>query len=70
VKLLTKLRHRNIVILMGCCPEAFCLAYEYCAQGSLETRLADDTRRLPWYTRVRIMLEVRGLQSFEHYYWC
>jgi hypothetical protein len=53
---------------MGYCPESFCLVYEYCTQGSLKTRLADDTRPLPWYTRVRIMLEVRRLQSFEYYY--
>eukprot|EP00243_Klebsormidium_subtile_P002092 TRINITY_DN13985_c0_g6_i1.p1 TRINITY_DN13985_c0_g6~~TRINITY_DN13985_c0_g6_i1.p1 ORF type:complete len:871 (+),score=147.82 TRINITY_DN13985_c0_g6_i1:531-3143(+) len=66
VKLLTTLRHRNIVILMGCCPEAFCLVYEYCAQGSLENRLADETRPLPWYTRVRIMLEIATAVLWMH----
>ena len=56
--LLNRLRHQNIVILIGWCPEAFCLIYEFCAQGSLEKRLADETRPLPWYVRVRVLLEV------------
>jgi serine/threonine protein kinase len=64
VEILSRLRHQNIVILMGCCPEDFCLVYEYCAHGSLEDRLKDEARALPWYTRLRIALEVKHSVSY------
>lgn len=63
---MSRLRHQNIVILMGCCPEDFCLVYEYCAHGSLEDRLKDEARALPWYTRLRIALEVEHFRILSH----
>lgn len=60
MEILSGLRHPHIVMLMGCCPERGCLVYEYCANGSLEDRLArkGDSAPLPWFTRVRIAFEV------------
>jgi serine/threonine protein kinase len=66
VGILSRLRHQNIVILMGCCPEDFCLVYEYCAHGSLEDRLKDEARALPWYTRLRIALEFAKALLYMH----
>jgi serine/threonine protein kinase len=60
VEVLSTLRYPHIVMLMGCCPEKGCPVYEYCANGSLEDRLArkGDSAPLPWYTRIRITFEV------------
>ncbi|GAQ92865.1 hypothetical protein KFL_011740010, partial [Klebsormidium nitens] len=66
VELLTTLRHPNIVVLMGCCLEEHCLVYEYCGGGSLEERLADESFPLPWYTRLRIMMEAATALLWMH----
>ncbi|GAQ84750.1 Serine Threonine protein kinase [Klebsormidium nitens] len=60
VEILSGLRHPHIVMLMGCCPERGCLVYEYCANGSLEDRLArrDHSASLDYMSRIRIAFEV------------
>ncbi|CAB4268692.1 unnamed protein product [Prunus armeniaca] len=39
VEVLSCIRHPNMVLLLGACPEYGCLVYEYMANGSLEDRL-------------------------------
>ncbi|KAJ4955158.1 hypothetical protein NE237_011941 [Protea cynaroides] len=60
VDVLSRVRHPNLVTLIGACPEAWALIYEYLPNGSLEDRLAckDGTPPLSWQTRIRIAVEV------------
>ncbi|KAH7863476.1 hypothetical protein Vadar_017977 [Vaccinium darrowii] len=60
VTVLSKLRHPNIVTLIGACPEFCILVYEYLPNGSLEDRLCckDNTPPLSWQTRIRIAAEL------------
>ncbi|GMH22462.1 hypothetical protein Nepgr_024305 [Nepenthes gracilis] len=68
VDVLSKLRHPNLVTLMGICPERWALIYEYLPNGSLEDRLncKDNTLPLPWQTRVRIAIELCSVIVFLH----
>ncbi|GJP53279.1 hypothetical protein CLOM_g12451 [Closterium sp. NIES-68] len=65
VDLLSLVRHRHLVRLVGFCSEAQhrMLVYEYMPRGSLAQHLhGGQEARLPWSTRVRIALGVaRGL---------
>uniref|UniRef100_A0A2P2JS06 RING-type E3 ubiquitin transferase n=3 Tax=Rhizophora mucronata TaxID=61149 RepID=A0A2P2JS06_RHIMU len=60
VDILSKMRHPNIVTLIGACPEAWALIYEYLPNGSLEDRLScrDNSPPLSWQTRIRIATEL------------
>ncbi|KAL1830289.1 hypothetical protein ACET3Z_008701 [Daucus carota] len=68
VKVLSKLRHPNLITLIGACPEAWILIYEYLPNGSLEDRLSckDNTPPLSWQTRVRIAAELCSVLVFLH----
>lgn len=68
VNILSKLRHPNIVTLIGACPEAWTLVYEYLPNGSLEDRLTckDNTPPLSWQTRIRIASELCCALIFLH----
>ncbi|KAK6162315.1 hypothetical protein DH2020_002156 [Rehmannia glutinosa] len=68
VNILSKLRHPNIVTLIGACPEAWALIYEYLPNGSLEDRLncKDNTPPLSWKTRLRIAAELCSALIFLH----
>ncbi|CAL5400996.1 unnamed protein product [Camellia sinensis] len=68
VNILTKLRHPNLVTLIGACPEAWILVYEYLPNGSLEDRLScrDNTPPLSWQTRIRIATELCSVLIFLH----
>ncbi|XP_010255340.1 PREDICTED: U-box domain-containing protein 33-like isoform X2 [Nelumbo nucifera] len=56
VDVLSRMRHPNLVNLIGVCPEACSLVYEYLPNGSLEDRLTckDNTPPLSWQTRTLI----------------
>ncbi|CAL5381937.1 unnamed protein product [Camellia sinensis] len=68
VNILSKLRHPNLVTLIGACPEFFVLVYEYYPNGSLEDRLLckDNTPPLTWQTRIRIAAELCSVLVFLH----
>ena len=68
VDVLSKLRHPNLITLIGACPESFALIYEYLPNGSLEDRLAckDNTPPLSWQTRIRIAAELCSALIFLH----
>ncbi|XP_011077010.1 U-box domain-containing protein 52 [Sesamum indicum] len=68
VEVLCCMRHPNIVLLLGACPEYGCLVYEYMANGSLEDRLVrqGNTRSLSWQLRFRIAAEIATGLHFLH----
>ncbi|KAG6402296.1 hypothetical protein SASPL_139174 [Salvia splendens] len=62
------MRHPNMVLLVGACPEYGCLVYEYMANGSLEDCLSrnDNKRALSWQLRFRITAEIATGLNFLH----
>ncbi|CAL5383008.1 unnamed protein product [Camellia sinensis] len=68
VNILSKLRHPNLVTLIGACPESCILVYEYYPNGSLEDRLLckNNTPPLTWQTRIRIAAELCSVLVFLH----
>ncbi|XP_027082283.1 U-box domain-containing protein 35-like [Coffea arabica] len=68
VEVLSCIRHPNMVLLLGACPEYGCLVYEYMSNGSLEDRLfrRGNTPALPWQHRFRIAAEITIGLLFLH----
>lgn len=68
VMILSKVRHPNIVLLIGACSENSTLVYEYLSNGNLEDMLTckNKTPALTWQTRVRIITEQRSALIFLH----
>ncbi|KAK9715714.1 hypothetical protein RND81_06G184600 [Saponaria officinalis] len=68
VGILSQLRHPNLVLLLGVCPEKGCLVYEYMENGSLEEHIFRHNGRppLPWFARFRIAFEVACGLAFLH----
>ncbi|XP_078432123.1 U-box domain-containing protein 34-like [Wolffia australiana] len=68
VELLSQLRHPNLLLLLGACPETGCLVYDFMHNGSLEDKLFrhGGTAALPWFARVRVLLEVARALAFLH----
>lgn len=68
VEILCCIRHPNMVLLLGACPEYGCLVYEYMANGSLEDRLLrrGNTPTIPWQYRFRIAAEIGTALLFLH----
>ncbi|KAE9460905.1 hypothetical protein C3L33_07266, partial [Rhododendron williamsianum] len=68
VHILSKLRHPNLVTLIGSCPDACIIIYEYLPNGSLEDRLTcgDNSTPLSWKTRIRIAAELCSVLIFLH----
>ncbi|XP_052184399.1 U-box domain-containing protein 35-like isoform X4 [Diospyros lotus] len=60
IEVLSCIRHPNLVLLLGACPEYGCLVYEYMSNGSLEDRLFQkgNTPPLSWQLRFRIAAEI------------
>ncbi|KAK8965849.1 U-box domain-containing protein 52 [Platanthera guangdongensis] len=68
VEVLSCIRHPNMVLLIGACPEYGCLVYEYMSNGSLEDRLfcSSGTPPLSWQQRFKIAAEVATGLLFLH----
>ncbi|KAK9928864.1 hypothetical protein M0R45_025983 [Rubus argutus] len=71
VRALTKIRHRNIVKLLGFCShhqQSF-LVYEYLEKGSLATNLSneEEAKELGWSKRVNIVKDVAHALSYMHH---
>ncbi|XP_006369692.3 LOW QUALITY PROTEIN: L-type lectin-domain containing receptor kinase IX.1 [Populus trichocarpa] len=62
VKIISRLRHRNLVQLIGWCHERkeLLLVYEFMSHGSLDSHLFKETSLLTWELRYKI---VQGLAS-------
>jgi len=68
VEILSSVRHPNMVLLLGACPEYGCLVYEYMSNGSLEDRLFQrgKTPPLSWQQRFQIAAEIGTGLLFLH----
>ncbi|KAK9281026.1 hypothetical protein L1049_003918 [Liquidambar formosana] len=68
VEVLSSIRHPNMVLLLGACPEYGCLVYEYLANGSLDDRLFQrgNTPVISWRLRFRIAAEIATGLHFLH----
>ncbi|KAL9659636.1 hypothetical protein QQ045_024444 [Rhodiola kirilowii] len=68
VEVLGRMRHPNMVLLVGACPEYGCLVYEYMENGSLEDRLfrKDNSPPLSWQARFRIAAEISTALLYLH----
>ncbi|KAK7352810.1 hypothetical protein VNO80_18239 [Phaseolus coccineus] len=68
VEVLSCIRHPNMVLLLGACPEYGCLVYEYMANGSLDNCLfrQGNTPPLPWQLRFKIAAEIGTGLLFLH----
>ncbi|CAK8535622.1 unnamed protein product [Lathyrus sativus] len=70
VSLLSKIRHQNIIKLLGYCihGESRFLVYEFMESGSLETQIHGPTRgsSLTWYIRLRIAIDVARALEYLH----
>ncbi|KAL8113681.1 hypothetical protein AgCh_020843 [Apium graveolens] len=68
IEVLSCMRHPNMVLLLGACPEYGCLVYEYMDNGSLEDRLfrKNNTPSIPWGTRFKIASEIATALLFLH----
>nr|VDC63417.1 unnamed protein product [Brassica rapa] len=68
VEVLSCIRHPNMVLLLGACPEGGCLVYEFMANGSLEDRLfrLGNSPPISWQMRFRIAAEIGTGLLFLH----
>uniref|UniRef100_A0A0E0IW20 Protein kinase domain-containing protein n=1 Tax=Oryza nivara TaxID=4536 RepID=A0A0E0IW20_ORYNI len=68
VAILSRVRHPNLVTLIGACTEASALVYELLPNGSLEDRLncVDNTPPLTWQVRIQIITEICSALIFLH----
>ncbi|KAJ4719158.1 Protein kinase domain [Melia azedarach] len=68
IEVLSCIRHPNMVLLLGACPEYGIIVYEYMANGSLDDRLfrRGNTPPLSWQHRFRIAAEIATGLLFLH----
>ncbi|KAL1344872.1 hypothetical protein AAHE18_08G075700 [Arachis hypogaea] len=68
VEVLSCIRHPNMVLLLGACPESGCLVYEYMDNGTLEDRLfrKDNSPPMPWRLRFNIAADIATALLFLH----
>ncbi|XAR57610.1 Non-specific serine/threonine protein kinase [Bertholletia excelsa] len=68
VEILSTIRHPNMVLLLGACPEYCCLVYEFMNYGSLEDRLfrKGNSPPLSWRTRFKVAADIATALLFLH----
>ncbi|KAI3866208.1 hypothetical protein MKX03_005170 [Papaver bracteatum] len=68
IEVLSCMRHPNMVLLLGACPEYGCLVYEFMDYGSLDDRIfrRGNTPPIPWWIRFKIAAEVATALLFLH----
>ncbi|PUZ69636.1 hypothetical protein GQ55_2G126500 [Panicum hallii var. hallii] len=68
VEILCRMRHPNLVTLIGACKDPKVLVYEFLPNGSLEDRLQckHHTEPLPWRMRIRIAADICTALIFLH----
>ncbi|GAB2222007.1 hypothetical protein Drorol1_Dr00013204 [Drosera rotundifolia] len=68
VEVISRVRHPNLVSLIGICRESRSLVYEFMERGSLEDHLVGrgDKTPLRWRTRIRIAIQICSALIFLH----
>ncbi|KAI4334520.1 hypothetical protein L6164_019203 [Bauhinia variegata] len=68
VQVLGSLQHPHLLTLLGVCPEAWSLVYEYLPNGSLQDLLfrKSNISSLTWNNRVRMIAEIASALCFLH----
>lgn len=69
IEVLSSMRHPNMVLLLGACPEYGILVYEYMGRGSLDDclfRKGNHHQALSWQHRFRIAAEIGTGLLFLH----
>lgn len=68
VKIISQLRHRNLVQLIGWCHDEgeLILVYEFMPNGSLNTHLFDKKKHLTWSLRYKIALGLASSLIYLH----
>ncbi|KAI7730608.1 hypothetical protein M8C21_004001 [Ambrosia artemisiifolia] len=71
VKIISRLRHRNLVQLIGWCHQKgeLLLVYEYMENGSLDSHLFKGKSLLTWETRYRIVQGLASALLYLHEEW-
>ncbi|XVF61480.1 hypothetical protein PTKIN_Ptkin08bG0133000 [Pterospermum kingtungense] len=71
VKIISRLRHRNLVQLLGWCHEKgeLLLVYEYLPNGSLDSHLFGGKVMLTWAVRYKIALGLASAMLYLHEEW-
>ncbi len=72
VGLMVGMRHPNVILFLGVCPDPPCVVTEYCSKGSLYDVLLEAkenpllARSLTWYRRVSMMLDAAKGMLYLH----
>ncbi|MQM20116.1 hypothetical protein Taro_053131, partial [Colocasia esculenta] len=68
VKIITQLRHRNLVKLFGWCQERgeLLLVYEFVPNGSLDNHLFKGSKLLDWSVRYKIVVGLANALTYLH----
>ncbi|KAH7566798.1 hypothetical protein JRO89_XS08G0236900 [Xanthoceras sorbifolium] len=71
VRIISRLRHRNLVQLIGWCHEQgdLLLVYEYMANGSLDSHLFKGKLMLTWAVRYKIAIGLASALLYLHEEW-
>jgi hypothetical protein len=71
VTIISRLRHRNLVQLIGWCHDRgeFLLVYEFMPNGSLDAHLFGKRSPLPWVVRYKISLGLASALLYLHEEW-
>ncbi|MFS7919976.1 putative protein kinase RLK-Pelle-L-LEC family [Helianthus anomalus] len=71
VRIISRLRHRNLVQLIGWCHQKgdFLLVYEYMENGSLDSHLFKGKSLLTWETRYKIVQGLASALLYLHEQW-